>query len=113
MSVSSEWIKLGDSRSTTATYYKKKEIYSLEWIKDKINLDDYLISVAKFGGAIAMTRDPNKALIVTSSEDSVPWIFIYSSSGRLISKFVVFFNFAHDSLTRELCYVWDGHMMIT
>lgn len=92
MSVSSEWIKLGDSRNGAPIYYKKKEIYSMAWTKDKMNLDDYLIAAAKNGGPIAMTKDPSKALIVQTNEDSIPYIFIYSSSGRLITKFVVRFH---------------------
>jgi hypothetical protein len=109
MSVSSEWIKLGDSRNGNPVYYKKKEIYHLDW---KINLEDYIIAVAKFGGPLALTKDPNKALIVTNSEDAIPYIFIYSASGLLISKFVVNFPFSHSSSTRDWFCQWAGRTMI-
>lgn len=109
MSVSSEWIKLGDSRNGAPVYYKKKEIYQMGWKKDKLNIEDYLIAVSKHGGPIAITKDPNKALIVQTNEDTIPYVFIYSSAGQLISKFVVNFLIFISSLIKDSYVQWVGH----
>jgi hypothetical protein len=74
----------------------------MQWTEQKLDLSEYMIAGAKFGGPIgefrlynidykkALTRDPRKALRITSHRDQKPYVFIYSSSGGLISKFLVF-----------------------
>jgi hypothetical protein len=78
----------------------------MQWVKDKINLSEMMIAVGTFGGPIgmssrspclhclALTRDTrNKGIRVRSQLDSKPLIYIYTSSGKLISTFEVWISF--------------------
>lgn len=71
------WTPLGRN-----VYYRKIELYHMEW-KGQVNLSDFIIAAAQFGGPIALTRDEKKLQKVTVS--GKPNIYIYSSSGLHIS----------------------------
>lgn len=88
--VSKDWVQLGKGKTSQGkpVYYRKKEIYEMAWTDHDLNLSEYMIAASKFGGPLALTRDARKALRVTSHIDSKPFIFIYSSSGILLSKFM-------------------------
>jgi vacuolar protein sorting-associated protein 16 len=87
MSVAASWIKVGTTGNQS--YYTKNEIYEINWQLNDLDFDDYVVAVAPNGGPIAMTQDSMKALLVTSIEDTLPFIYIYTSAGVLISKFIV------------------------
>lgn len=53
------WTSLGDVQ------YRKIHLYALDWADDENRrLDRNLVSVAKYGGAVAMVRDETKLLKV-------------------------------------------------
>jgi hypothetical protein len=80
----------------------------MDWRNDDINLNDYAVAVGKYGGPIGMlllngiktgethlqlytniiaiTRDMRKILRVKTN-DSKQFIYIYTCSGKLLSKF--------------------------
>jgi hypothetical protein len=58
----------------------------MDWRNDDINLNDYAVAVGKYGGPIAFTRDMRKILRVKTN-DSKQFIYIYTCSGKLLSKF--------------------------
>ncbi|XP_039291085.1 vacuolar protein sorting-associated protein 16 homolog [Nilaparvata lugens] len=69
-------------------YFRKFEVYSMEWQKDPdVNLDRVILTTSKYGGPIAVMRDPSKIVQVQST--GKPVISIYSSSGCLISSFKI------------------------
>nr|CAG4649104.1 EOG090X01BU [Scapholeberis mucronata]SVE93461.1 EOG090X01BU [Scapholeberis mucronata] len=70
-----DWNPLGRE-----AYYRKFEIYSMEWI-DQINLEEMKVTVAPFGGPIAVVRSDSKFTTVQTS--GKPIIFIFSPSGHL------------------------------
>jgi vacuolar protein sorting-associated protein 16 len=76
-SSASDWKQLHDR------YYRKNEIYALEW---NVDLSKYKVVGAPFGGPVAVTRDETKIQLV--SKDTIkPAIQIYTSTGQLISTF--------------------------
>lgn len=96
MSISAEWIQLGKGKKGKPIYYRIKEVYEMEWNKDTqypMNLSDYLVEAAPYGGPIAMMRHPRKTTRMSGPDAGKPYIYVYSSSGRLISKFLVCHNF--------------------
>ena len=52
MSVSAEWVQLGKGKKGVPVYYRKKEIYTMEWEDESINISECLIAAANFGGPI-------------------------------------------------------------
>lgn len=56
---------------------------------DEINLDQMKVFAAPFGGPIAITKDPGQ--VIKAGVSAKPVIFIYSSSGNLISKINVIY----------------------
>ncbi|KAL0479856.1 vacuolar protein-sorting protein VPS16, partial [Acrasis kona] len=86
MSVSAEWVQLGKGKKGKPVYYRKKEIYAMEWTSENVNLSDCLVCAATYGGPIAITRDPRKMLRVKNS-DGKQYIYIYTCAGKLLSKF--------------------------
>eukprot|EP01080_Neovahlkampfia_damariscottae_P002897 gene2897-4740_t len=86
MSIAADWIKVGGTGNQS--YYQKKEVYDIDWNILEFDFDNYVVGVASNGGPVALSQDPMKALLVNSLEESLPFIYIYSSSGRLISKFM-------------------------
>ncbi|KAL9655445.1 hypothetical protein ABK040_016858 [Willaertia magna] len=86
MSVSAEWVQLGKGKKGIPVYYRKKEIYTMQWENDSINISECMIAAANYGGPIALTRDPRKLLRFRGT-DPRQYIFVFSSSGKRISKF--------------------------
>ncbi|KAG8912790.1 hypothetical protein FRC01_004893, partial [Tulasnella sp. 417] len=63
-------------------FYRKQEVYTMQW-KVK-SLSDYIVSGAKYGGPIAMMRDPHKIVAFGTNQFSKPTVQIFSSSGELL-----------------------------
>jgi hypothetical protein len=80
----SEWVQLGKNKKGKPVYYRKKEIYTLDW--QNVNLGEALIASAPFGGPIAITRNPRRATRIAG--EAKPYVYIYSSAGKLLSKFI-------------------------
>ena len=53
-----------------------------------MNLSDFIIAAAPFGGPIALTRDDSK---MAQRVPGKPIIFVFSCSGKKLSSFKVFF----------------------
>lgn len=58
----------------------------MEW-GGGINLGDFMVAAASYGGPIALTRDETK--FTKTQQSGKPIIFVFSSSGRKISSFKV------------------------
>lgn len=74
------WSQLGDRQ------YRKQEIATMEW--EDMELSIFMVAGAKFGGPVALKRDPAKPLPVGKSAPPSDKIFVYSSSGKKLSEFV-------------------------
>jgi len=62
---------------------RKIELYSMDF-PDDINLQQMKIYASSFGGAFALMKDPN--LLRKTGSTVKPVIYIFSSSGNLITK---------------------------
>ena len=52
--MAAEWTQLGKGKRGKPVYYRKKELYTMEWTDDDINLSDCLVACGKYGGPIGM-----------------------------------------------------------
>ncbi|KAG9024451.1 hypothetical protein FRB95_011464 [Tulasnella sp. JGI-2019a] len=65
-----------------SVFYRKHEVYTMQW---KVrNLGDYIVAGARYGGPIAMIRDPHKVVAFGSNQFSKPTVQVFSSSGELL-----------------------------
>lgn len=64
-------------------FYRNFEGYSMLW---DINIEDYFVTSAPFGGAIALCRDNSKLTEYRGPESRQTSISLYSGSGNLIHK---------------------------
>ncbi|KAM7431227.1 Vacuolar protein sorting-associated protein 16 [Porites harrisoni] len=60
---------------------RKVELYSMEW-QDAVDLSQFIVSAAPFGGPIALIRDDKHFARVQGSAINKPIIHIFSSAGR-------------------------------
>eukprot|EP01135_Chromosphaera_perkinsii_P006872 Nk52_evm27s621 gene=Nk52_evmTU27s621 len=86
MEQTADWAKIQD------TFYRKVELYSMLW--QKVELSNYRVCGAPFGGPLAITRDDRKVLkagmmgFVAKSE-----VVIFSASGRTLG--VIPWDYGH------------------
>ncbi|EJD40200.1 vacuolar protein sorting-associated protein 16 [Auricularia subglabra TFB-10046 SS5] len=75
-----------DAMPGGSAFYRKLSVYQMQWpIRD---LSDYIVAGARYGGPLALMRDPTKMVAMTrmgSSSNAKQPIQIFSSSGDLIS----------------------------
>ncbi|KAI8351246.1 Vps16, N-terminal region-domain-containing protein [Mortierella sp. GBAus27b] len=71
-----DWFQLQDR------FYRKQEIYVMLW--DQINLLEYNLAAAPFGGPLALVRDDRKVLLLQKQQSVKPSIYLYTSSGKLL-----------------------------
>ncbi|PAV15385.1 vacuolar assembling sorting VPS16 [Pyrrhoderma noxium] len=70
-----------------SVFYRRQQLYN---VQDKFpNFDDYIVAGCKYGGPIAMMRDPTKMIAVSTTGRAVPSfskneIRVYSSAGELL-----------------------------
>jgi hypothetical protein len=79
----------GDWHSVGSDYYRKVELYSMGWTGAQVDIENFSIVGASFGGPLAIIRDDKKFLKVTQNVPVKPIINIYTSSGTLISSIKV------------------------
>lgn len=72
-----DWTPLGKN-----VYYRKVELYPMQWV-DQVNLSDFVVAAAPFGGPLAVTQDKKKLQKVQFANKSN--IYIFSASGQAIS----------------------------
>lgn len=73
------WEKVGDR------YYRKTQLYTAVFDQD-LDLDNYIVTGAPYGGAVAIYRDETKTY--RASKSSKPSIDIYSCAGKLLRSIV-------------------------
>ncbi|RYP17815.1 hypothetical protein DL765_004299 [Monosporascus sp. GIB2] len=73
------WEKVGDK------FYRKTQLYTAIFDQD-LDLDNYIVAGAPYGGAIAIYRDETKIVSYRASQSSKPSIDIYSSAGKLLKS---------------------------
>ncbi|KAK9459853.1 Vps16, N-terminal region-domain-containing protein [Lipomyces oligophaga] len=71
------WERLQD------VFYSKRQQYSMMW-EDDINLSDYMVAGAPYGGAIVLVRDMTKPLTYRGPEGRKKQVLVYSNAGDLI-----------------------------
>eukprot|EP01134_Creolimax_fragrantissima_P006955 CFRG6955T1 len=69
-----DWNLLNDK------FYRKVQVYEMEWRDDNMDLSMYTCATARFGTPIALVRDDKKLIRVQNSAVS-PDIYVYSPSG--------------------------------
>ncbi|KAI1340453.1 vacuolar protein sorting-associated protein 16 [Xylariaceae sp. FL0016] len=74
-----EWEKVGDR------FYRKTQLYTAVFDQD-LDLDNYIVAGAPYGGAIAIYRDETKIVSYRPSKSAKPSIDIYSCAGKLLKS---------------------------
>lgn len=64
-------------------YYRNFEGYSMLW---DVNIDDYIVTSAPYGGAIAICRDFSRITTYKGPESRQTSVLLYSGSGNFIHK---------------------------
>ncbi|KAJ9645035.1 Vacuolar protein sorting-associated protein 16 [Knufia peltigerae] len=75
----SGWEKIGDQ------FYQKIQLYESIFDQD-LELENYLVAGAPYGGALALWRDSSKIARYRTGQSTKSTIDIYSTSGKLISN---------------------------
>ncbi|KAJ5946286.1 Vps16 N-terminal [Penicillium verhagenii] len=73
------WEKVGDS------FYRKIPVYDAIF-DEEVELENYIVSGAPYGGAIALYRDESKPIRLRDSQASRSSIDVYSCSGKQINR---------------------------
>ncbi|KAF7181081.1 hypothetical protein CNMCM7691_000210 [Aspergillus felis] len=73
------WERLGDS------FYRKVSVYDAIFDED-VDLDNYIVAGAPYGGAIALHRDESKPYMYRDAHTARSSIDIYSCSGKHINR---------------------------
>ncbi|KIV87870.1 hypothetical protein PV11_03388 [Exophiala sideris] len=73
------WEKIGDQ------FYQKAQLYESVFDQD-LELENYVVAGAPYGGALALWRDTSKVARYRTGQSTKSTIDIYSSSGKLISN---------------------------
>ncbi|KAI8055213.1 Vps16, N-terminal region-domain-containing protein [Syncephalis plumigaleata] len=73
-----EWSMLHDK------FYRRVSLYEMEW--QDIDLENYDVIGAPFGGPIALIRAENRLQVVRDHTATTPAIMIFTASGQLLSK---------------------------
>ncbi|KAK1768582.1 putative vacuolar protein sorting-associated protein 16 [Phialemonium atrogriseum] len=64
-------------------FYRKTQLYTAIFDQD-LDLDDYIVAGAPYGGAIALYRDESKIVAFRANRPSKPSIDIHSCAGKLL-----------------------------
>lgn len=73
------WEKVGDR------FYRKTQLYTAVFDRD-LDLDNYIVAGAPYGGAIALYRDETKLQTLRAAKSTKPSIDIYSCAGKLLKS---------------------------
>jgi len=78
----------GDWHAIGSEYYRKVELYSMGW-SPQVDIENYSVVCASYGGPLAIIKDDKKFLRVTQNVPAKPIISIFTSAGTLISSIKV------------------------
>ncbi|KAI1464741.1 vacuolar protein sorting-associated protein 16 [Daldinia caldariorum] len=73
------WERVGDR------FYRKTQLYTAIFDQD-LDLDNYIVAGAPYGGAVAICRDDTKIISYQPSKSSKPSIDVYSCAGKLLKS---------------------------
>jgi len=79
----------GDWHAVGADFYRKVELYSMGWTSPQVDIENYSVVGASYGGPLAIIRDDKKIVRVTQNIPPKPIISIYTAAGTLISQIKV------------------------
>ena len=71
-------------------FYRKTELYSMGW-PQQVDLENFSLVGASYGGPMAIIKDDKKLLRVTAAVPVKPIISLYTAPGALISQIKVIF----------------------
>lgn len=86
--LTTDWIQIGDGHENPE-YYRKIELYDMGWTSQKVDIENYAVVGASYGGPIAIIKDDKKFLRVTPQIPAKPIISIFTAAGHLISSIKV------------------------
>ncbi|KAI0180242.1 vacuolar protein sorting-associated protein 16 [Hypoxylon sp. FL1284] len=73
------WERVGDK------FYRKTQLYTAIFDQD-VDLNEYIVAGAPYGGAVAICRDDTKIVSYQPTKSSKPSIDIYSCAGKLLKS---------------------------
>ncbi|KAI1153025.1 vacuolar protein sorting-associated protein [Nemania diffusa] len=73
------WEKVGDR------FYRKTQLYTAVFDQD-LDLDNYIVAGAPYGGAVAICRDETRIVTYRPNQSTKPSIDIYSCAGKLLKS---------------------------
>ncbi|XP_066259281.1 vacuolar protein sorting-associated protein 16 homolog isoform X2 [Euwallacea similis] len=106
--ITADWFRLGQD-----LYYRKIEIYSMQW-NQEIKLENFIVVSALYGGPLAIRRDERKVTKVRGPGQSV--ISIFSGSGQTLTSFkwthrpIVHMGWSNDE--NLICVQDDGNVVV-
>ncbi|KAI1433969.1 vacuolar protein sorting-associated protein [Xylaria sp. CBS 124048] len=74
-----DWEKVGDR------FYRKTQLYTAVFDQD-LDLDNYIVAGAPYGGAVAIFRDDSRIISYRPGQSAKPSIDIYSCAGKLLKS---------------------------
>ncbi|KAI1824869.1 vacuolar protein sorting-associated protein [Xylaria intraflava] len=74
-----DWEKVGDR------FYRKTQLYTAVFDQD-LDLDNYIVAGAPYGGAVAIFRDETRIISYRPGQSAKPSIDIYSCAGKLLKS---------------------------
>ncbi|KAI0539836.1 vacuolar protein sorting-associated protein [Xylaria digitata] len=77
MNPTAGWEKVGDR------FYRKTQLYTAVFDQD-LDLDNYIVAGAPYGGAVAICRDETRIVTYRPNQSTKPSIDIYSCAGKLL-----------------------------
>lgn len=88
--LTTDWIQIGEcEREGPPEYYRKIELYDMGWTVQKIDIENYAVEGASYGGPVAIIKDDKKFLRVTPQIPAKPIISIFTAAGHLVSSIKV------------------------
>ncbi|XP_048516887.1 vacuolar protein sorting-associated protein 16 homolog [Dendroctonus ponderosae] len=106
--ITANWFLLGRD-----LYFRRLEIYSMEW-NQEIKLENFIVSSASYGGPLALRRDDRKITKVRGPGQ--PVISIFSGSGMTVTSFkwtqrpIVHMGWSNEE--KLICIQDDGNVVV-
>ncbi|ODM96537.1 Vacuolar protein sorting-associated protein 16 [Orchesella cincta] len=112
--LTTDWISIGEG-DETSEFYRKIELYDMEWTS-QVDIENYAVVGASYGGPVAIIKDDKKFLRVTAQIPVKPIISIFTAAGRLISSLKwdsgILVRMGWSSSEDLLCVQEDGNILV-